>query len=83
MPRAFYDPSNPSTTTVYRVAEAGDPFFIPAYPEVRTENRDDPGLKAEQLAQCQKIASKQAISATGVDPVTVNYQGAEGVPTDS
>ena len=27
-----YDPSNLSTSTVYRVNEAGDPFFIPAYP---------------------------------------------------
>ena len=27
-----YDPSNLSTTTIYRVKEAGDPFFIPAYP---------------------------------------------------
>ena len=32
MPRAFYDPSNPSTQTIYRVKEAGDPYFIPAYP---------------------------------------------------
>jgi hypothetical protein len=27
-----YDPSNLSTSTIYRVKEAGDPFFIPAYP---------------------------------------------------
>ena len=114
MPRAFYDPSNPSTTTVYRVAEAGDPFFIPAYPVLDEEQKgvsyhslngtrtnledgsnnitprnndgvvvDATDYKAAALAQCQKIASKQAISATGIDPVTVNFQLAEGVPTDS
>ncbi len=115
MPRAFYDPSNPSTTTVYRVAEAGDPFFIPAYPVLDEEQKGVPyhslngtrtniedgsnsgpdprngdgvmvdatDYKAAALAQCQKIASKQAISATGVDPVTVNFQLAEGVATDS
>ena len=27
-----YDPSNLSTSTIYRVSKAGDPFFIPAYP---------------------------------------------------
>ena len=118
MPRAFYDPSNPSTTTVYRVANAGDPFFVPAYPTLNEEQKvSDPhfslngirtnledgtngpeprredtsvnldateaaAYKAAALAQCQKIASKQAISATGVDPATVNFQLAEGVATD-
>ena len=39
MPRAFYDPSSVSTETVYRVAKAGDPFFIPAYPILDEEQK--------------------------------------------
>ena len=119
MPRAFYDPSNPSTTTIYRVKEAGDPFFIPAYPimdeeqqliddyysenGIRTNLEDgsnDPAkaprdyttacafdeaahdaYKAAALAQCKKIASSAAISATGVDPVVVNYQDSTSEPS--
>ena len=34
-----YDPSNLSTSTVYRVNEAGDPFFIPAYPIMDEEQQ--------------------------------------------
>ena len=56
MPRAFYDPSNVSTTTVYRVDKTGDPFFIPAYPHVGTETTVDAALRAEQLAQTKKLS---------------------------
>jgi hypothetical protein len=119
MPRAFYDPSNPSTTTIYRVKEAGDPFFIPAYPIMDEEQQaldvyhsengvrsnledgsNDPAkaprvygtacaftepafdaYKAAALAQCQKIASSTAISATGIDPVVVNYEDSTSEPS--
>jgi hypothetical protein len=114
-----YDPSNVTTQTIYRVAKAGDPFFIPAYPIMDEEQQllpmyhsengvrsnledgsNDPAkaprvygtacaftepafdaYKAEALLQCQKIASKTAISVTGIDPAVVNYEGATSDPS--
>ena len=42
MPMA-YDPSNPTFAGVnYAVNEIGDPYFIPAYPVMLEEQRDEP-----------------------------------------
>jgi hypothetical protein len=43
-----YDPSNVSITGVnYAVNEIGDPFFIPAYPVLLEEQRDEPMFFSE------------------------------------
>ena len=47
MPMA-YDPSNVSITGVnYAVNEIGDPYFIPAYPVILEEQRDEPMFFSE------------------------------------
>ena len=43
-----YDPSNVSITGVnYAVNEIGDPYFIPAYPVMLEEQRDEPMFFSE------------------------------------
>jgi hypothetical protein len=115
-----YDPSNVDLSQViYRVNEAGDPPFIPAYPimdeeqeliddyysenGIRTNLEDgsnDPAAvprdystacafneaafdayKAAAVAQCDKQTISIAVSATGIDPVVVNYQEATTEPS--
>ena len=39
--RFTYDPSNTMVSIDYTVAEAGDPWFIPAYPAILEEQRDE------------------------------------------
>ena len=116
--RFTYDPSNTIVSIDYMVAEAGDPWFVAAYPimdeeqqdldllhsenGIRTNDEDGTNTgpaprdyttacafneaafdayKAAAVAQCDKQTISIAVSATGIDPVVVNYQEATTEPS--